>query len=335
MAALPGATGLNRDRAPQEQYGINRYTKNLLKAGDSIPENLRDQLAFPILNWSLFLRVAGVCSEALNDRTDHALEGWEKANLLTHEWRLSHDQDWLPMDRLNLIQDANQRGAMEALIKAPGCHQIRRMSPREVYNSGRSELVKLTPFILNTIVPPEDALDATVNSKHEIILKNREIDPESLRYLSRVHTAANRTEILEAGTELKVYLNPFSPETILICDINHAAIGLAQREHPSCRLDEAGMIKQMGNVSQVRAELSLGARERAAGEATHRQALKAHNKALRNGLPTDPAEQRQLSATKAAGTRRSNSDSKAVEEAFASFADYREEEDDTPSISFD
>ena len=210
------------------------------------------------------------------------------------------------MSRLNAIEDANQRGAMEALIKQPGCSQIRKLSPREVYTAGKHTLTKLSPFILNTIIPSNLAQTVTVTRKHEIVIKDREIDPEPLRYLSRVKTANNRTELIAPGTELKLYLNPFNPDLILVCDQNHAAIGLADRLQASCRLDEEGVLRQIGKVAQVRNELSLDARERDEGLATHRQALKEHNRRIIDGEPTDESERRSIAGKKAADTRHTN-----------------------------
>ena len=59
MAALPGATGLNRDLKPAESYGHDHYTGQMLKIWDRLDERHRRLIRFPMMTAEEFGEVAG------------------------------------------------------------------------------------------------------------------------------------------------------------------------------------------------------------------------------------------------------------------------------------
>lgn len=211
QAQLQGATG--HDRKPPEQlYGLKQYNDRLLKAWEALPPERRKLLTFPILDWHEFIFLALHFYDAIDTRTEHNLQGWQRLGYIAHEYRLALDPNgWRPMEELAMFS-VEQRNAILALLDTdPNFKQTRKLSPREVWNAHKHELTRLPDSLVGTLLGPADAKIATVTDEGYFRLQDQELDPEPILYLARLNG-----ELLPRGEEYLVFQNPFQPDRLIV-----------------------------------------------------------------------------------------------------------------------
>ncbi len=80
--------------------------------------------------------------------------------------------------------------------------------------------------------------------------------------MSTVTNEGGRKEILPAGMECRVYLNPFDPERMLVCDAQGRGIGIARRVQAACRRDTESAVRLHGEVRELARVLGQEAKDR-------------------------------------------------------------------------
>ena len=291
--ALPANTGLNPKMSPEENYGLTKYNNMLLRAMDNMPPQRSALLMLPALNWHQFVPLANQIRELINRRIDHNLEGWEELGRIAQEVRL-HQQDdrWLSLADIAKMENPQAQALALSLMDQPGYSRSRQLSPHEAFDQGRNStgLTKLSPRLWNVIMPAEFAHTVKVNDKHEIIIRDREVSPSPLVYIAHVRTARGREEIIPAGETVRVYCNPYRPETILVCEPDDSAIGLATLMPTPSRMDTDGMLRVNGGVKALESHLQRESAARAAGIMEQRAAMRGHNQRVLGGQPVTADE---------------------------------------------
>ena len=75
-AALPGQTGGNaRVDRPEQLHGLEKYAEHILKAMETVPENVRERLWLGGLSWNGYGRIYDAINRGIHDRTAHDIEG--------------------------------------------------------------------------------------------------------------------------------------------------------------------------------------------------------------------------------------------------------------------
>lgn len=304
MSGVKGATGLDADHAPEENYGLSQYNNMLLRAIPKLRPERAALLRLPVLNWHQYQPLAESIAEAVNQRIDHNLEGWEQLGFLAHEVRLNLESEhFLSLSDVSTLEPQVQAIALDLMGK-PGFGRIRNMSPREVFDGLRMDapMAKMSPHLWNIVIPNDYAHVTSVTARHEIIIRDRAVSPEPMVFAALAKTQRGREEIIPAGTKVRVYLNPYRPERILVCEPNDAAIGLAERINTPCRNDLDGMARVAGAVSHVEAHLQRPVVQRTQGLAEERQAMREHNQRVIDGeAVTDGEREAERKNERAAG----------------------------------
>ena len=132
-----------------------------MKAISFLPADRAMLLRMPFWEFNTFMRFAGEVYDKINDRTWHDLEGWVESGLIAHEFRLAENSDWLRADRMIQLPEA-ERNAIAALIQRPGLSRIRKLSPAEVWASGRDRLAKLPGYLAPQIIGQENGVERKV-----------------------------------------------------------------------------------------------------------------------------------------------------------------------------
>ena len=292
-ALLPGATGRNRDESPEEAEALVKYAEKLLR--DVSPER-RHLLRLPLLTEGQYMDLLWSLKQIMNNRTEHAMEGWEACGYVASEFILPGTDQPLPLEHLQarlLSMQAEDPAKAELLTMAltdpkAGLIRTRRQSPREVWEAHASKLTRLPVWTWNMIVPVNMAHKRTINDSRELVVTGITSDP--LRYDARCFTSARREVRLRPGDEVLLFINPFMPREILCCDVHGAAIGVMHQIEKVNRLDVEGFIKRAGEVKQMVADVEADVARRAEPLATERAAMVKHNERVVSGEPVTPAE---------------------------------------------
>lgn len=218
MAALPGSVGKDRNHAPEGDRGLDRYNQKLLNAAMVLPPELAARLQFPVLDWRQFVAVAREIHRLVDARTAHDLEGWERCEFIRHEYRLDlHSQAWIEAGTGFAAMDARQQADTRARIeRTPGLWRTRKLSPQEVWDAGKGELVTVPDHALAMLLEADDARHGERCENNRLfILKDRTIDAEPLHYDASVLI---RQGVVRPGERYSVYLNPFDAARLIVCD---------------------------------------------------------------------------------------------------------------------
>lgn len=290
MAALPSPTGIDRNHDPEESYGLEKYTRQLLDAAATLPVEIVERIRFGSLTWQDFVLTTNTICERINQRTDHALEGWEDLGRVAMEWRLDYDQPWLPEQKFHALPDSRRQLA-ESLISAdPALCRARKLSPAEVWARESQTLCKVSGAMVPILLGPEAARPVKVTARHELIIQDRDISPEPLIY----ETTLNNSRQLLAGQELSVYLNPYVPTEIQVCDPEGRFLGTAQRVQRICKTDSEALARAYGRVRKLEASLLAPVAARGASQVRERIANMQSNAALLDETPKPTTEERTI-----------------------------------------
>lgn len=270
MAALPGPTGMDRAHAPEETYGLDKYVRDILDAIADRPD-LAEKLALPVLRWPDFVRLTSLIVQRINDRAEHELEGW--SDRLADEWRLSLDLPWTPAASY-LALPAPQRTLADAVIaQTPGLWRTRRLSPWEVWSTGRRALTRVDGPMIPVLLGTAAARPVRVRDDHQIVIEDGEIELEPMWF----DAALTNGRILAQREEVLAWLNPFDPQALQVGDLHGRFLGTAPRVQRIGRLDVDNLRARYGRVRAIEAQLLTPVAARGATKARERIAMHQDN----------------------------------------------------------
>lgn len=284
-AALPGQMGLSRDSAPEDLHGRDRANTLLVAACKTLAPERAALLRFPFVEFVRFREILEAIYMAINTRTDHDLEGWEAAGLLTQEFRLHlSDKRWLPAAHLDQVSD-EQRASVMALIERPGYTRCRKLSPLEVWNMGRRNLVRIPWHVVPSILTRELSDDRKVGRDGLFTFEDRELGPDVHRYLARARNTEGRDVLLDRNETYLTFVNPFDPRGMIVCDAREAFIGVAPRLDLARRCDPEEIARSMGRAAHEEALRLEEYRARHAIDVAHKAEDEAVNHKILSGAP--------------------------------------------------
>ena len=266
MAALPGPTGKDRHNAPEENYGLDIYTRQILDAATARPD-LADRLRLPVLRRDDFLFT-------VND-----LEGWEAMGRITSEWRLMQDAPWMPVQNL-LALPPEQKAIADALIQqTPGLWKNRKLSPAEVWGKASGGLTKVSGAAVPVLLGPDAARPVTVTDDHSFVVEDGEISPEPMQFDAMLTNG----RIIEQGRKCLGYLNPYVSTELQICDDSGRWMGVAERVNRICKTDTEALARRYGQVRKIESALLAPVARRGAAIARERIEMRTENISLLAG----------------------------------------------------
>ncbi len=309
MAALPGATGRNRDMKPAEQYGADHYTGQMLKLWERLDERHRKLIRFPMLTAEEFGEVAATVYQAINSRTDHGLEGWEKCGHVAPQFRFTADDraPWMSREEVAALPD-DVRAMLLAKAETPGHVRPWQLSPADVAAQCAGELTKLPDCMIPLLLPRQWSRPATVKSDRTIAIRDQLLGPEAFSYVCRIEDA-DGARVLSPGTKLLCYLNPYSPERLVICKEDGSYIGTLNQKTRAGWLDQDAILDQLKQRAEMKADMDTAVRPHLEGLMADRAEMKRHNQRLKDSKPVTPeeiAEARAEAGRKAARTAAAN-----------------------------
>jgi hypothetical protein len=309
MAALPGAVGRNREMKPSEQHGADHYTGQMLKLWERLDERHRKLIRFPMLTAEEFGEVAATIYQALNARTDHGLEGWEKCGHVAPQFRFTPDErsPWMSREEVAAMPE-DVRAMLLAKAETPGHVRPWQLSPADVAAQCANELTKLPDCMIPLLIPTAWARPATVKSDRTIAIKDQLLGPEAFSYVCRIEDA-DGARVLSPGTKLLCYLNPYAPERLVICKEDGAFLGTLNQQTRAGWLDQDAILDQLKQRAEMKADMDTAVRPHLEGLMADRAEMKANNQRLADGKPVtaeEIAEARAEAGRQAARTAAAN-----------------------------
>lgn len=237
MLPLIGQTGRNVDEAPEESYGIDQYEKSIIRDINGFPRHMQDRLHEGIL--SNYLTGAELANftplvyRALRNRTDHHMEGWTNCHFMEPVWRWADDEPgkWRSRSALAGLPQNLRETALHEQSLDPNLTTIIPWSPEiaRACHLKDPAIQKLDWKDAIHLLPTTWAKHVKVRDRHQIHITEELLPGEELIYLPELTTPRGRTEYLQPGDELMVYLNPLLPDTLLVCDMEFRFIGTITR----------------------------------------------------------------------------------------------------------
>ena len=290
---LIGATSNNeRVSAPEELNGRREANKALVKAisGLELSREKIEMLKWPVMLFSQAAEILEDIYRYIDGRTEHDLEGWEAAGLITGEIRGDpRSKLWTPTYALPTETD-EQAAYLQALCKLPGCFRLRKMSPMEVWEQQAARLVKIPMSVLPEIIGRDLAVERKLNDHGSFTFEDSELSHEPLRYMGIAVDPHGQQILLKNGEHYLTFCNPFDRRFLLISDAAGRYIGRCEAVNKVCRADDAGLHRAMGQAAMVNGARSREFAARNAGHTEQRVQDETLNAAIVAGAPVTPKE---------------------------------------------
>jgi hypothetical protein len=230
---LIGQTGLSAEMMPEENYGITKYEKQILKIAADLPAHIRDGLQSNFLTGVEFASVAELIRQALAARDDHSFEGWQECGFVEPVWRWAEDPvgTWRSRTELANLPQHLREHALHQQKQNPLLTTILPWSPAVARASCLQDpaIKKLNFSDAIHLIPTSWLKSVTVRDRHQIHLTEDLLPGEELIYLPEITTPRGRTEFLQPGDEIMVLLNPLMPDTVIVYDQSYQLIGTITR----------------------------------------------------------------------------------------------------------
>jgi hypothetical protein len=274
---IPGQVGMDRDYCPEELHGRERLNDQLLRALVALPPEQALMLRLPFLELNQAIRIVTAVHDVINARTEHELEGWIEAGLVTNEFRLAIDQPWLPVTRL-LAMSTEQRHAVEAVIlSGADLARVRKLAPAEVFGAGSRALIKLPSHKVAMLLGQDRRRELPAVRGSMIEFDDKELSPSPLRFeaVARMHGSAPVR--LQDDAKFAGVVNPFDLDTLHLFDARGCYAGSCRRMQKVCRADTEALHRACGAAAKAEAELLAPVAARGAALTRQRIADAKHN----------------------------------------------------------
>lgn len=289
FAHLPGQTGLSRQDRPEQLGALLTENTRWLAVYDRLSPARQALMQFAILELGQFMGIAHELYGQMESDPDHDLEGWVEAGHVVQELLLGGQ--WVPQQML--LEGSAQEQEMALALIGQGKVQTRprRMTRREVWDRGAGELVKLNGAGVVAILGEDLARpNPEVVRAGMIEFEDAEVGPGTFRYEGVVFDPFGRRERLAEGEKFRVFVNPFAPDRLFVCDAKLAYLGEAKRIADPSRANIEAVHRTMGAVAHEAVERLQGVRERHSGEAEEMTQRRAINADLESGAPVTEDE---------------------------------------------
>ena len=187
--------------------------------------------------WKALDRITEFC----NTRDDHRLEGWRECGNYMPAFRLDTQLPWLPHTMLDRLTPEQQSHVQTLLRANPDLTGEMCLTPRQVFDAGKSDLVKFTPAQNAMLLAGVEGADRPV-TRGLLEVGVPECNPDSpLRYGPIVKDCQGREEPLRAGDKYLVRVNPYAPDRAWLYDARGGWIGYTPIWRAPDRLDEEAL----------------------------------------------------------------------------------------------
>jgi len=284
-AMLPGQVGKDADHRPESHAALANYDQNIMNAVLKLPAEKRELIMCNLCDWQTFVRLNYLLTDTVMDDPDHRMEGWSDNRVVV--WRLSDTDEWKPVSALYDMGDDQQRDAVLAFLQAHPEHRgNRRMTRREVWNSGKADLVRVPLFELPLLLDPDkDARVVRVKKDGTFGFSDQYYyGQDEIIYHAACRTRLGFRAALIPGREYIFYGTPYHTDAGVIVDPESGkVIGLAPVYTRAPIYDREAIIRAAGKQNEDLARKMMPFRGRHQQEAEQRLALIGRNADVLSG----------------------------------------------------
>ena len=282
LAFVSGSVGGGRGAQPEWAYGMDREDETLRRCVRALvtqqeqEAGLMAQLRSPYLDWSRYSEIVYKVYQAVNERRDHRLEGWEESGFTVPMWRRGERDLWRPMSELaetmKLLDDESARKLLDRIEGDPALTKRRRMSPQEAWDARAKDRVKVGDWAAPKLLGMKLACRSACSDRLELSYKD-----DLTRASVSIYGMLDNGSFLERGQEYLVWVNPLNPGTAYVCDLDTRYLGTCKVVVPVRRGDMAGLQEQMHVVRMAESALRRSLAPIAAARQRERLRDRRHN----------------------------------------------------------
>lgn len=295
-SALPGQTGKDRDHAPAEYYGRDQYTQklsrellDLAERSPAVADALEQYLFFGHMKFDHFARLALELYDRMNRRDDHNLEGWD--DFVEAVFVAFPGAAGVSINELKRMPEAEVAGIRALIASDPARYtSMRRLSPWQVWQRGRGELIQLSWVHLPLLAGPANGVERVLgdgaDDPYQFAFEDAEFGPGRMVFLGELTTPTGSRQMLRAGEGYLTFVLPHDPRRMVVCKRSSRpgevgqVLGWVPRRDVPCRGDVEAMGHQIGTIERIRRNLEAPVLARHAGEAAAEKARQDHNTIL-------------------------------------------------------
>lgn len=295
---LPGQTGGDsRNNLPEDHHGRERFFEEECRMVETVLQRVGPERAAwylnefqsPVLSYYAYAQWVDDYYKIIHAFSDHELEGWERSGLMISGFRssLAPTSFFQYSELASLPQD--EAIAIRAILASnPQLNVSRRMCRAEVWNSGRRGLKRLPAEVFPMIVGKDLAVERKV-ADGAIRFENAEVARDFRFCYPAIGTDVRGLEIrLRDGESYNTVLNPFDTSKLFILDAGFRFICTLAEQIVSNHADMDNIQRAMGQASHAEAVALLPYRMRHADKEGEVERMKAHNKAILDGMVMHP-----------------------------------------------
>jgi hypothetical protein len=326
LANLSLQTGKDAGSRPVTTDRQLQYITGILKSIAKVAPERLDLLKLPALDFhtQFIPLLQDYYTHGLNNRTDHALQGWaELGHLVTEYTTLPGSEQFLSAAQFLALPDDSQAIISGAAKSDPQTWTRKRnLSPAEVWKPALGSMLKLPDYILGDILSQDLAREEKVKGSFFKFRDQGTTDIEHI-YEARIYTPEGAVRELPHGEKFQVFANPFSPRWLQVHNARGQYLGkceLYKRVQPlnldafhdanpweeRTSIRSAELTRAAGDKHARIAEQHEGMRHRHTERVTTSQDLREFNRKVIAGAPVTDAEiaaARSVSGHKANATR--------------------------------
>ncbi len=249
LAYLPGQTGTGVETRPASLHGRLREYSALMKAVRGMNENALAALKIGILPFDLASEAIFEHYRILNSRTQHDIQGFDKLGYVRLEIRLPGASEWVGIEKATVGMTSEQAQAFRIMAAAnKDFTRTRKLSPQEVFDMHKAELVKLPEWTIPQIVGIEYGKRRKPR-RMVFEFEDREIEPNALLRYEAMAVNADGMEIrLKDGEEYLTYVNPFNHDLMFVTKPDGGYIGACRRWEIPSRADREAVMRDYGKI---------------------------------------------------------------------------------------
>jgi hypothetical protein len=237
MALLGGAKGADPDHSPETLAVDQSEHASLMRVEAALqahcPE-LAEVLQSPFPRYHAYRDMVARITQALNARTHHRLEGWDRIGFVRDEYLLD-GPDWRPAGALAAMPPAVRDAWLDHVRSDPDrFHRQARISPADAFALSRSkaeaagELARLPESFVPIILGDKLGQALKVRGNGTMVWRDPfKVDGDQEIAAVVVDEAGHRHK-LDAGTEWTVHLSPFDIRAAYISHHDRGYIGQAR-----------------------------------------------------------------------------------------------------------
>jgi hypothetical protein len=279
-AHLPGQTGPDRQRRPEQLDGLLAYNDRLLAAFNQLPPSKAALLEFPLLELTQYQGVLAEIYQFMEQDFDHNLEGWVQCGHVMQELHLIGE--WRSQDDLMRLPEGQREMALSMLAAGAVQTRPRKMSRREVWQRGAGDLITIHGGTVCELLGDDFAQERKVRA-HQFIFQDAEVGPGEHRFEGIITDAEGAERALKDGETYKAFVNPFAADQLFVQDAKGRYLGSARRILRASRNDPDGLARAMGRAAHVESELLKPLAKRNAEQARKKLAMHRNNSGVLKG----------------------------------------------------